>query len=359
MRTSFLSLLLLLSAPLGAQRVTLTAPVDLLQAPGGRVLATLRAGASVATGPTRTGFVQVTVQGYVAASLLGPARDSFPVTIKDASAHLRVAGQGGAQSVASLRQGMGLGVLQRTAEWVQVSRTGWIREAAVRPAPTTAATKTQSPVATATKRAPPVTRTVPPATKSSTASPKSADTRQVTAQRPDEQPRIADSSDLVSPKGGILRDAPNGNSVATLGDSARMQALFRERGWVRVRIEGWVRDADVTEADTALRAALLPADLRADPLNTRGKLVRWDVQKLAIQTADPLQRDLAQNEPYMLARGPGSDHPLLYLSLPPSLLASARNLPPLGYFTITARVRNGRSSPGGVPILDVVSLSAK
>jgi hypothetical protein len=170
---------------------------------------------------------------------------------------------------------------------------------------------------------------------------------------------VADSSDLVAPNGGPLRDSPNGRVIATLGDSVRLQALFRERGWVRVRIEAWMRDADVTESDTALRAALLPADLRADPAGTRGKLVRWDVQKLAIQTADPLQRDLAQDEPYMLARGPGADHPLLYLSLPPSLLAAARNVPALGFFTVIARVRNGRSSPGGVPILDVMSLTTK
>jgi len=126
-----------------------------------------------------------------------------------------------------------------------------------------------------------------------------------------------------------------------------------------VRVEGWLRDSDVVEADSSLRSALLPSDLRADPEGTRGKLVRWEVQKLAIQNADPLQRDLAQNEPYMLARGPGADHALVYLSLPPSLTVTARRVAPLAFVTVIARVRNGRSAPGGVPILDVQSLITK
>lgn len=367
MRTSLLCYFLLVVAPVGAQRVTLTAPANLLHAPGGRVLATLKTGATVTLGAARSGFVQITVQGYVASRALGPPRDSFPLTIKDAVVELRTAALAGSQSNASLRQGMGLILVERRGDWVLVSRAGWIAQSAVRPDSVRARVSPQSSQSTdptpgkgaaPTRRpAPTEGRGVPsPASRGTTGGPPvaSAGNQPASSSMP-----MADSSDLVTPKGGDLRDAPHGRTFATLGDSARVRALFRDRGWVRVRIEGWMRDADVTEADTALRASLLPADLRADPVSTRGKLVRWDVQKLAIQNADPLQRDLAQDEPYMLARGPGADHPLLYLSLPPSLLASARKLAPLGFFTVIARVRNGRSSPGGVPILDVLSLTTK
>ena len=360
MRTSLLLSLMIASAPVSAQRVTLTAPVDLLHAPGGRVLGTLRAGALLTPGASRGGFVQVTLQGYVSSSMLGAPRDSFAVTVKEASTQLRTAAQAGSQSLATLRQGMGLNRLRIVGDWAEVSRSVWIRESAVRAVTPPSRTAAPTPRAGDATRSNIAARPASPDPVRASASASRAQTAPARAlEAGGSGTSGADSADLVAIKGGTLRNAPSGASIATLGDSARLQALFRERGWVKVRVEGWVKEEEVTESDTALRAALLPADLRADPAGTRGKVVRWDVQKLAIQNADPLQRDLAQNEPYMLARGPGADHPLLYLSLPPSLMTAARTVPPLGFFTVVARVRSGRSSPGGVPILDVISIATK
>jgi hypothetical protein len=138
-----------------------------------------------------------------------------------------------------------------------------------------------------------------------------------------------------------------------------MTPLARERGWVRVRVEGWVLERDATAADSLLRAELSAADLRADPEGTRGRMVRWDVQVLAFQTADPLRRDMAPDEPYLLARGPGTENALLYLAIPPSLVPTARAVPSLTSVTVTARVRSGRSEPVGVPILDLQSLARR
>jgi len=118
-------------------------------------------------------------------------------------------------------------------------------------------------------------------------------------------------------------------------------------------VEGWVRDADLQPSDASLYPSLSAADLRADPDANRGKTVRWRVQVIALQTADPLRRDLAPNEPYLLAKGPGTEDALLYLAVPPSLLPSARDLDPLSTITVVARVRVGRSTPSGVPILDI------
>jgi hypothetical protein len=80
------------------------------------------------------------------------------------------------------------------------------------------------------------------------------------------------------------------------------------------------------------------------------------VQAIAVQSADPLRKGLAPDEPYLLARGPGSESSLLYLALPPALVASARALQPLAYVMVLARVRQGRSDPSGVPILDVLRI---
>ncbi len=86
-------------------------------------------------------------------------------------------------------------------------------------------------------------------------------------------------------------------------------------------------------------------------------MLRWEVQLLAFQTADPLRRDLAPDEPYLLARGPGAEHALLYLTVPPSLLTFARSLAPLSNIVVTARVRTGRSEPAGVPVLELLSIA--
>lgn len=156
-----------------------------------------------------------------------------------------------------------------------------------------------------------------------------------------------------------LMTAPGGTTIAALDSTARVDVLSRARGWTRIRLEGWVRDTDLRLADSSRYSAISAADLRTDPGGDRGKLVRWRVQVIALQTADPLRRDLAPNEPYLLARGPGSEDALLYLAIPPSLLATARELDPLATITVVARVRVGRSRTSGVPILDVTSIAER
>lgn len=153
-----------------------------------------------------------------------------------------------------------------------------------------------------------------------------------------------------------LRDAPGSAAIGQLQKTANVEVIARDRGWTRVRIEGWVPDSILTPADTTYRAGLSAADLRADPAAARGKTVMWTVDFLALQSADPLRHGLADQEPYILARGPKSENALLYLVVPPSLMGTARALQPLTKITVTARVRDGRSEPVGIPILDIQTI---
>lgn len=157
-----------------------------------------------------------------------------------------------------------------------------------------------------------------------------------------------------------LRDAPDGRSLATLAPGVTLEAVARDRGWVRVRAEGWVKESEVAPVDSA-RVVLSAADLRADPDGARGKHVRWDVEVLAMATADPLRKGLNPDEPYLLARGPGSESALLYVAIPPALVTAARALASLAPVPVTlaATVRVGRSDPVGVPILDAQSLTRR
>lgn len=154
-----------------------------------------------------------------------------------------------------------------------------------------------------------------------------------------------------------LRAAPDGRVIGTLDRQGTVVPLARERGWVRVRLDAWVRERDLLPVDSALSLDLSAADLRADPDAARGKVVRWDVEVLAFQRADALRRDLQLGEPYLLARGPVGENALLYLALPASLVDEGRALPPLTVMRVTARVRTGRAAPTNVPILDVETLA--
>jgi hypothetical protein len=167
----------------------------------------------------------------------------------------------------------------------------------------------------------------------------------------------------VATRATAVRTAPASESAPTpavgqLAKGATVEVIARDRQWVRVRLEGWVREADLAVADSSFRA-LSAADIRSDPEGSRGKLVRWNVQAVALQTSDPLRTGLQPGEQYLLALGPGVEKTLVYLAVPESLLATARSLPPLADVTVTARVRSGRSEPAGVPILDLQSLTRR
>ena len=172
-----------------------------------------------------------------------------------------------------------------------------------------------------------------------------------------------DSTSHVAAKSTPVRTAPTIGATVTpaigqIAKGATVQVLARDRDWVRVRLEGWVRESDLSLGDTTLRA-LSAADIRSDPEGSKGKLVQWHVEAVSLQTADALRTGFQPGERYLLALGPDPEKSLVYLAVPESLLASARSLPPLAQLTVTARVRNGKSEPAGVPILDLQSLTRR
>ena len=172
-----------------------------------------------------------------------------------------------------------------------------------------------------------------------------------------------DTSPHVATKSTAIRTAPvigvtPTPAIGQLAKGATVELIGRDREWVRVRLEGWVRESDLTVADSTLRP-LSAADVRSDPAASQGKLVQWDVEAVSLQTADALRTGLQPGEQYLLALGPGAEKTLVYLAVPETLLPTARNLRPLAQITVTARVRNGRSEPAGVPILDLQSISRR
>jgi hypothetical protein len=154
-----------------------------------------------------------------------------------------------------------------------------------------------------------------------------------------------------------MRSSPGGDERATVRAGTSVETLAHEGGWARVRIEGWVSERDLMTADSNTDVSVSAADLRAQPAAYRGKVVRWDVQMISLERADPLRKGLVPDEPYLLARGPAKENATLYIAIPPSLLDQVRALPQLTNLLVTARVREGRSQPVGVPILDLMSFT--
>lgn len=360
--------------PLMSAQATVRSSTPLLAAPSGRTLATFRDAVTVQPGTARGGAVQVTVQGYLHRSLLGPPRDSFRISVNaSGGALLRASPARGGRVIALLHNGMGLHEVSRRGEWVQVRRTGWVAASAVqrqqqartgqqaRPARqgTTAAASTRQQQQVSRPRETPAPAATQVVARVERAEAQATDSAPG-ALEPDAREAAPFISEDMTPTRRVpLAAAPGGTAVGAVEAGTRVTPLARDRGWVRVRVEGWIPDTSLTVADSALRSSPSAADLRADPEAAKGRAVRWEVQVLAFQTADQLRRDMTPDEPYLLARGPGGENTILYLALPQGLVANARAIPSLSIVTITGRVRVAQSAPAGVPIIDVQSITRR
>lgn len=379
-------LLFLIAAPLAAQ-TALVADATVRSSAGGATVAALKQGTTVTVGAARGGEVYITFGGWIDGSKFGAAKDSFPVHLMGSIAmRLRSAPSMAGVILGEIRPGTGLFTGAKQGSWINVRRGGWVNAKALpsdavasakaepvngkvpaKSAPATAKPVTAAPAAkTALKPEP------PPAKPALKTEPAAKPTAKVAMSAAKPAPPRAEPTPVAEPpqaeepmpqgamrlaRSAVVRNAPNGLVVGQIGAGIMVVPLARSRGWVRVRTDVWVPERDVVPADSSFGASLTAADLRADPDGTRGKTVRWEVQVLALQYADPLRRDLAQDEPYFLAKGPGAEDQLLYLAIPPSLLAEARSTQALTRLLVTARVRTGRSQPVGIPILDILSLA--
>lgn len=336
-----------LTAPLAAQvRVTRDAAVR--AAPDGNLIATVETGTTWRSGAARGGHTLVTLEGWVDASMLAGRRDTFPASIGGSGTlRLRAEPSLNGRIFGVFEAGAGVRVLERRGTWARVRRDGWILTTAI--ASTAAAAAPAATASTAPSKAP----TKAPARTDAAPTAEAPPADDVAAEGPARDGSLRANAALP------LRHAPGTRTLGLLDSGAVVEPLARDRGWVRVRVEAWVPESLLVPADSNYRATLTAADLRLDPEGYKGRTVRWTVQVVGLQTADPLRRALAPEEPYLLAMGPSGENAILYLAVPPSLLDEARTLTPLADVIVTARVRNGRSQPTGAPVLDLLSIARK
>jgi hypothetical protein len=179
------------------------------------------------------------------------------------------------------------------------------------------------------------------------------------AYAPQPPAQIQPSTALTPSTTATLHDAPQGKELSRVSSGAALTVLARDRGWVRVRLEGWINEDQLVPADSNMRMSPSAADVRADPAGMQGRLVRWDMEFISWQRADPLRRDMKPDEWYILARGPSGENAISYLVVPANLRSIAESITPLSRIVVNARVRVGRSTPAGVPILDVEAITKR
>jgi hypothetical protein len=368
------------SATSRAQTRVVSTPSAVLGSPKGRAIGSVHPGLAVRVLETRGAYARVSIDGFVERVRLSAERRGSSPRVGNRAAVVRSRGATAGRSIASLDAGTSVSVKagDAPAGWVRVSREGWVLQSALERTPST-------DVARATQSTRRPTTGVPSSRKASagevaaassprkgfTTPPPAAKNPPVARARAAEAPtpsRVATSpanlsplsdSTLIPTSNIALRAAPDARPLATIAQGTTLVPLARDRGWVRVRLEGWVQERDLAPADTSVRTGVSAADLRADPVGSRGKVVRWAVQILAKQKADILRRDLAPDEVYLLARGPNDENALLYLVVPASLMSNTKAMPELTQAMITARVRTGKSELVGVPILDLLSITPR
>ncbi|HEU5170355.1 MAG TPA: hypothetical protein VFU46_07450, partial [Gemmatimonadales bacterium] len=111
--------------------VRLTRDAPFARGADGKVLGTLRTGAEVTAGPTRGGWIQVTLEGWIISGSVGrDVRDGFELGVSaDRGENIRAEPNG--RIVARLRYGALLERVGARGGWVKVRRTGWLSRRAV------------------------------------------------------------------------------------------------------------------------------------------------------------------------------------------------------------------------------------
>lgn len=306
--------------------------------PNGVLLGVLDGGTQLAWVGGEGEWVEVVVEGWVwTRSMQIVDRAGFDLVITEPGGeNLRTRPQG--PRAGRFVEGTLLEEVERVPGWVRVRRRGWIWAASVEVTPGAAPEQTGAPAAAGRAGA-------AGARGASDAPGPGGGTDAPVAAAPPEPIR----------ERALLAD-PDGDTLARVGPTARVEVLERAGGWARVRLDGWIWQPD-SAAPEAGPADVGPGRVAREPERWRGRLVRWPLHFISLEEAEAVRTDFQEGEPFLLTRASEDrDAPLVYVAVPPDLLAAAEALAPLERITVTGRIRTGASALTGSPILDLVDL---
>ena len=335
---AWLLLAALTAGPLAAQEERrLSSPANLHRDPEGAPLVSLPAGTPIETGEVKGEWREAAVEGWIFSPSTAPTRrDGYDLVVTAGDGeNLRRDPNG--PVVGRVRQGTLLEQVRRKGKWVQVRREGWVpREAVARPRAQAQAQAAAPAQGTGKgKPAAPSARTPAPAP----------------------APPGPVEGVEVSRETGLAR-TPDSTPYATLQPGIPARVMGRSGEWVRVQLDGWVRESDLKPATDGVLREVSAEEVRTTPARYVGQPLEWRLQLIAVQMADELRPEIPAGRPYLLTRGPLPEPGFVYVTVPDSMLARFRALSPLQELTLRVTLTAARTRYLATPVADLVSVVA-
>jgi hypothetical protein len=322
---------LLATTAAAQQEDALAAPADLHRDPEGTPLVSLPAGAPVETGEARGDWKQATVEGWVYTPSTAPThRDGFDLIVTpDKGENLRQSPNG--PVLGRVREGTLLERVGVKGKWTRVRREGWVPRRAV------AATS--------------------PSPKQGTASPAPAAKAPAQAKPPVTPGKGSpDAEPMELARETSLSAAPDGAPLATVQSGVPARVVARTGGWVKVEVDGWVKEDAIKPSDAGTAQGVTAEEVRASPDRYVGQIVQWRVQLIAVQSADELRPEMAPGQPYLLTRGPLPEAGFVYVTIPAGRVAEFQALPPLRELALRVTIRAARTRYLTTPVVELESV---
>jgi len=341
----------LAAGPVAAQdQRHLSDSTDLHRDPEGAPLVSLPAGAAIETGAAKGEWREAAVEGWIFSPSTAPTkRDGYDLVVtSDEGENLRRDPNG--PVVGRVREGTLLERVGKQGKWFQVRREGWVPRSAV------AVRQGQAK----------------PAGQTQGKQPKPADAAQ--AQQPAAKPAGAPAKARTTPgtaapptgpaegvevsrETGLAR-APDSTPYATLQPGIPARVLGRSGEWVRVQLDGWIKEADLKPADNGVLREVSAEEVQKSPGRFVGQPLEWRVQLIAVQVADELRPEIPAGHPYLLTRGPLPEPGFVYVTVPDSMVARFRALPPLQELTLRVSLTAARTRYLATPVADLLSVES-
>jgi hypothetical protein len=281
----------------------------------------LPAGAPVELGDSKDGWREATVEGWISTQSTSPTRrDGYDLVVTpDKGENLRSSPNG--PLIGRAREGTLLERVGQRGRWTRVRREGWVPGRAVPAAP---ASQGRAPAASS-----------PPAS-------------------PPPKPAALETAETLRETG--LATAPAGTPLGTLHAGIPTRVVERSGEWVRVQVDGWVRESDLKHSEGGALVGITAAEVHSAPDRFVGQTLDWKLQLISVQLADELRTELPPGQPYLLTRGPLPEPGFVYVAIPRDRVDEFRALPPLSELLLRLTLKAARSRYLDTPVTELISV---
>jgi hypothetical protein len=340
----------LAAGPVAAQdQRHLSDSTDLHRDPEGAPLVSLPAGTPIETGAAKGDWREAAVQGWIFSPSTTPTkRDGYDLIVtSDEGENLRRNPNG--PVVGRVREGTLLERVGKQGKWFRVRREGWVPRSAVasRQGQAKPATPTQGQQGAQAQGQQASAKPTPAA-----AAPTKARTPPAAA-----APTGPVEGVEVSRETGLAR-APDSTPYATLQPGIPARVMSRSGEWVRVQLDGWIKEADLKPADNGVLREVSAEEVQKSPARFVGQPLEWRLQLIAVQVADELRPEIPTGHPYLLTRGPLPEPGFVYVTVPDTMVARFRALPPLTELTLRVSLTAARTRYLATPVADLLSVES-